>query len=281
MNRPNFGHEAKLLLLLTALFWSSGGLLIKWVSSGPLMVAGTRSLIAAIVLSLLYRPKLYPFTSMQFLIALSYALTVLLFVIATKWTSAANAILLQSTAPIYVAIVGGIFLKEKIRGIDILTIAIVLIGMGFFFGDEISLEGFQGNLLGVGSGLSFAAFILLTRKESHTSPMNMIILGNYLAALIALPFAISAGLPDGRGWLGLLFLGIFQLALPYALYSKAIAHVPAIDTALIVLIEPMLNPLWVFLILGERPGFWSLIGGLIVLGAVAFRSVYVAKKPLS
>ena len=270
--------NARILLALTALFWSSGGLLIKSVSSGPLVVAGTRSLITAIVLLVIFRPRLWPINRSVALGALAYAATVISFVFATKWTSAANAILLQSTAPIYVALFGGLFLGERIRPLDYATIAVVLGGMIFFFQGDLSLEGFRGNLLGLFSGFTFAWFILLTRKFSDESPMGIIVVGNLLAAALTLPFATASGLPTGRDWLALVALGVFQLALPYALYARAIPHVRAIDAVLIVLIEPILNPVWVFLFRGERPGLWSLVGGGIVLGAVTLRSIWLARR---
>ena len=135
----------------------------------------------------------------------------------------------------------------------------------------------RGNLLGLFSGFVWAWFILLTRKYSD-SPMGMIVLGNFLAAALTLPFTVGGPLPGLPDMVGLLALGVFQLALPYALYARAIPSVRAIDAVLIVLIEPILNPIWVFLFLGEIPGPWSLVGGAVVLGAVTLRSLVLARR---
>jgi len=242
------------------------------------MVAGIRSLIAGTALWIVFRPKLLPLNKIKLLVAASYALTVISFVAATKWTSAANAILLQSSAPIYIAMFGGIFLNENLKRIDVFSIVIVLLGMLCFFGDELSLSGMRGNILGLVSGFAFASFILFTRKFQNESAISMIVWGNFLAASISLPFAFGSALPSQQDWFGLLGLGIFQLALPYALYSKAIVRVRAIDAILILLIEPVLNPIWVFLILGELPGPWAVGGGVVVLGAVTFRSFVEARN---
>ncbi len=287
-------QNARLLLVLTALCWSSGGILIKLVSAGPLVVAGVRSLIAGCILFAVFRPKIKIRSLPLFLGAFSYALTVLMFVAATKMTSAANAILLQSTAPIYVALFGGIYLKEKLRTVDILAMVGVFAGMLFFFKGELTLQGMWGNLLGLASGFAFAWFILFTRKFHSHSTMAMIIEGNFLAAILALPIALflaarsnpdlishpnwSALMLSGRDWCGLLLLGSFQLALPYALYAKAIPYLSALDTVLIVLIEPILNPIWVFIFLGERPDFWAIVGGVLVFGSVTARSLWIMRR---
>ncbi len=274
-------RNAKFLLVLTALLWSSGGWLIKSVGVGPLMVAGLRSLVTGIVLVLAFRPGLAWRDRSLWWGAASYAATVISFVVATKWTSAANAILLQSTAPVYVALFGGFFLGERIRALDLATIGLVFVGMLFFFGDELSLEGFRGNVIGLASGFFFAWFILITRRFGQASPLGMIVVGNFLAAALALPFALGGPAPGPSDWLALLALGVFQLAIPYALYARAIPHVRAIDAVLIVLIEPILNPVWVFLFVGERPGFLALVGGGIVLGAVTARSIWLARTERS
>lgn len=269
--------KAILSLLLSAILWSSGGLMIKLVSWNPVAIAGLRSLIAMIVIVAYVRHPRFTWTFPQIGGAISYAVTVTLFVIATKLTTAANAILLQYTAPVYVAFLSAWVLKERPQWFDWLTIGMVLGGMALFFLDYLAPGGLLGNVLAILSGISFASFVLFMRKQRNESPFETVILGNLFTGVIGLPFMFGA-MPDGRSWIGLCFMGVIQLGLSYLLYSKAIKHVTAIEAILIPGIEPILNPIWVFLILGERPGNWALIGGFIVLISVTLRSLIAIRR---
>jgi drug/metabolite transporter (DMT)-like permease len=264
--------KAILSLLLSAILWSSGGLFIKMVWWNPVAIAGLRSLIAMMVIVAYVRHPRFNWTLPQVGGAIAYAVTVTLFVIATKLTTAANAILLQYTAPVYVAFLGAWFLGERTRWFDWVSIVVVIGGMGLFFLDRLAPGGLLGNLLAIVSGISFAFLVLFMRKQKNESPFETIILGNLFTGLIALPFMFGS-VPDVRSWIGLIFLGVIQLGLSYVLYSKAIRHVTALEAILIPGVEPILNPIWVFLMLGERPGRWALIGGLIVLILVTLRSL--------
>jgi len=259
-----------LLLALTATFWSLGGLLIKLINWNPIAIAGTRSLIAATLLFIyLKKPKL-SMSRAQIAAALSYVATVFLFVSATKITTAANAIFLQFTAPIYVALFSTKFLNEKITIRDWLTTIIVIMGMVLFFFDNFNLEGIIGNTLGVASGISFASFTIFMRMQKNSSPIESVFLGNIITAIIALPFMFQ-DIPGTISWLFLIVLGIFQLGIPYIFYSIAIKNVSAIDAVLIPVLEPILNPIWVFLLLGEYPGIWTIIGGSIIITTITLR----------
>lgn len=267
--------RAILLLILTAILWSFGGLLIKWIQWNPLAIAGARSGIAALVMLIgLGRPK---FRSSLPLWggAVAYMLTVISFVVATKWTTAANAILLQYTAPIYVALLSRWFLGEHSHWIDWLTIGTTIAGMSLFFIHTLTLQGMWGNLSAILSGLSFAWLALLLRKQKDANPIASVILGNLLAALVAIPFYFP--LPVSlASWAGLLLLGVFQIGLSYILYAIAIRHVTAIEATLIPIIEPILNPIWVSIFIGEVPGHLEILGGLIVLGAMTIRTIMMA-----
>jgi len=259
-----------LLLLLAALLWSLGGVLIKSIDWHPMAIAGGRSAIAIpLMLLCIGRPQ-FTFSRAQVGGAIGYALTVALFVFATRMTTAANAIFLQYTAPIYVAIIGRWYLGERALRIDWLVIAVALGGIGLFFMDQLTASGFWGNIVALGSGLAFATVALFLRKEKAGSPVSAIILGNILVAVAGLPFMFGAPLGAGDGW-WLLLLGTLQLGLPYVLYAIAIKHVTALEATLIPLLEPVLNPLWVMLALGERPGPWAIVGAALVLGAVLGR----------
>ena len=260
------------LLFLTAILWSLGGVLIKSIEWHPMALAGARSAIAIpIILVCLPRPR-FTFSSAQIGGAIAYALTVCLFVLATRMTTAANAIFLQYTAPIYVAIIGRWYLGEQTHRIDWLVIGVALSGIALFFMDELTLSGFHGNLLGLAAGATFAFVPLFLRKEKDASPGATIILGNVLVLIAGLPFMFGP-LPAADDWWQLIVLGIVQLGLPYVLYATAIKHVTALEASLIPLIEPVLNPLWVMLALGETPGPWAMLGGILVLGAVVARGI--------
>jgi drug/metabolite transporter (DMT)-like permease len=260
------------LLLASALLWSTGGFLIKSVDWSPMGIAGTRSAIAALVLFACFRKFEFTWSFAQIGGALAYAGTVILFVTANKMTTAANAILLQFTAPIYVALFGSRYLGERTSRLDWLTIVCALGGMTLFFSDQISARNALGNVLAIVSGVSFAWLVLFLRKQKNGSPMESIFLGNVLAALLCLPFAIGSA-PQPSGWLFLAALGVFQLALPYFFYTKAIKHVSAIEGILVPVVEPILNPVWVLLLMGEKPGPMALIGGAIILFSVLGRTL--------
>lgn len=246
--------------------------MIKSVNAHPLAIAGTRSAIAAVMLLLVLKKPKFTWSFAQLGAALAYATTTIFFVTATKTTTAANAIFLQSTAPIYVAVLSSWLLKEKIKLQDWITVFIVMSGMVLFFLDNLSTTGILGNVIAAASGISFALFAIFMRMQKDGSPLESIFLGNILTAAIGLPF-LSRSAPNASGWIYLLILGVVQLGLPYILYSKAIKHVTALEAILIPVIEPLLNPVWVFLILGEAPGPLALIGGLIVLAAITGRCV--------
>jgi len=269
--------KAILLLLSSAILWSSGGLFIKMVSWNPVAIAGLRSLIAVVVIVAYIRHPHFTWTFPQIGGAVAYAITVTLFVIATKLTTAANAILLQYTAPVYVAFLSAWMLQERPQWFDWLTIGIVLGGMTLFFLDYLAPGGLLGNVLSILSGISFAFLVLFMRKQRNESPFETVILGNLLTGMIGLPFMFES-IPDAQSWIGLFFLGVIQLGLSYVLYSEAIKHVTALEAILIPSIEPILNPIWVFLILEERPGKWALIGGLIVLISVTLRSLIAIRR---
>ena len=267
-------RQAVGFLLGAAVLWSFGGLLIKLISWNPLAIAGARSAIASLVFLAFLRHPRFTWSRAQIGGAVAYAATVVLFVAANKLTSAANAILLQYTAPVYVALFGAWFLGERTTWRDWVTIIAVLGGISLFFLDRLSFNGLWGNVLALLSGLSFACLVLFLRGQKSGSPFESILLGNLLTALIGLPFMISSEPPSAASLLPLLMLGLFQLGLSYILYIAAIKHVTALEAILIPVLEPLLNPIWVFLAIGEAPGRWALFGSLIVLGAITGRYLW-------
>lgn len=272
--------KSLVLLLLAALCWSLGGVLIKWVQWPPLAVASGRGLIAALFLSLMCARTLrFTWSPVQLGAAVAYALTTVTFVTATKLTTAANAILIQYTAPVWVALLGAWFLHEHPKRSDWLVMALVFVGMGIFLYDGLRFSGVLGNLIAIGSGVSFAALVLLLRKQKDDSPIESIILGNVLAFLIGLPWLAKAPAMPVDSWVALGALGTVQLGISYLLYAKAVKHVTALEAVLIPVIEPVLNPIWVMLVLGERPTELALVGGVVVLGAVTWRAASSIRRP--
>jgi len=261
-------------LVVAALCWSLGGLLIKRVDWPPLAVAGGRGIIAAAFLAATTRGLKFTWSPVQLGAAVAYALTTVLFVLANKLTTAANAILLQYTAPVWVALFGAWFLGERTTRADWTTVVAVLAGMALFFADGLQLSSVTGNLLALASGVSFAAMILtLSHQKNSGPPVESIILGNLLAFAIGLPFMLRAPLPSRGGLAALLVLGVVQLGVSYWLYARALRHITALEAVLVPVIEPILNPVWVLLALGEKPSGLALVGGGIVLTAVTIRAV--------
>ena len=267
-------RQAVGLLLLTALGWSLGGVLMKSVDWPPFAVGGGRGLVAAVfLLAVRGRTLRFTWTPLQLGTALAFTGCTILFAAATKLTTAANAILLQYTAPVWVALLGAWLLGERARRADWWTIAVTFVGMGVFFYDGLKFNNLTGILLAIASGVSFAVMIVLLRKQGAGSTIEAVILGNLLGFLIGLPAMCTAPWPDPRSLIALLVLGVVQLGIPYLLYSRAIRHVTALEAVLIPVIEPILNPIWVLLLIGEKPTRLSLLGGAIVLGAVTWRAV--------
>jgi drug/metabolite transporter (DMT)-like permease len=266
--------RALLLLAATALIWSSGGLAIKLVDLHPLALTGVRSALSALTLALIFRTRLsFALTPARVCAAVSYAGLLISNVAATKLTTSANAILLAYTAPVYVALLAPRLLGERTRASDWLFIAVVLAGMVLFFLDRLSPQGLTGNLVAVGSGLCYAAFTLSMRAQKDASPVESVLLGHGLTALVGLPFLVY-GLPDASGWLGLAYLGVVQQGLSLVLYVWCIKRLGALEAILIMTLEPILNPVWVALGVGELPGFWATVGGLVVLFAVTLRGAW-------
>lgn len=266
-------RRAVLMLLVTAILWSLGGLLIKWIDWNPMAIAGTRSLVGAAIIAVAFRRELrFTGSFEQIGVAVSFAGTVVLFVVANKLTTAANTILLQYTAPVYVILFGPRFLGERASRRDWLSLAMIVVGMLLFFGDELDFDGYLGNGVALICGFCFGWLVLFLRRHRGESAMSALVLGNLLAGVVGLPFMFQS-MPDAAGWVGLLLLGTVQLGLPYILYSWALRHVRAVEGILIPMVEPVLNPVWVFLLLGETPGPLALLGGTIILGAVIFRAM--------
>jgi drug/metabolite transporter (DMT)-like permease len=268
--------QALAALVGAALLWSVGGVLIKWVQWHPLALMSARSAVAVVLMLAVIRRPRFDWSWLQIGAALAYAATVLLYVPAVRMTTAANAILLQYTAPLWVALFGAWWLKEKPTWLDGACLAITLAGLVLFFKDGFRGLSSLGDLLAVLSGVTLAAMTLLIRRQRAGRPMESVLLGNAIAALAGLPWVLTTPPPDWTGIAAVVFMGVFQLGLAYILYCWAMKHVTALDAILVATLEPILNPIWVALLLGERPTGWALAGGALVLLAVTVRGVVLA-----
>lgn len=266
-------RSGRLLIAAAALLWSTGGLVIKLLPLTAFGVVFWRSSLSALFLLLVFRPGREGMRRASWATAFVYAGMILSFVSATKMTTAANAIFLQYTGPLYVLILAPFLLKERFRRADAVAVGAALCGMSLFFVGRLDRGQLAGNLMGVLSGVFFAGTVLLLRRDTSRDPIASMILGNLLAALLAFPFAGSLAL-DTRGVLLVLFLGIVQMGISYALFVRGLAVVEAAEASLIGMLEPMFNPLWAYLGIGERPSVWALWGGAIVLIAIAVRTLH-------
>jgi drug/metabolite transporter (DMT)-like permease len=271
-------RRGALLIAAAAILWSTGGLAIKLVPLPAVGVVFWRSFVAGIFLLAVFRPSRARWRHAAPSTVVVYALMILTFVSATKMTTAANAIFLQYTGPLYVLALGPFLLKEPFRKIDAAAVAVALGGMSLFFVGKLDPGALAGNLVAVVSGVFFGLTILLLRRDASGDAIPSVIAGNLAAAALALPFAWGHLALDAKGALLVLFLGIVQLGISYVLFVGGLKTVPAAEASLLGMLEPMFNPLWAFLGLGERPSTWAALGGAIVLAAVAGRTVLGARS---
>jgi len=275
------------LTVAAALLWSLGGLFIKALALAPFQIAFYRSLVAALTILTVMRVRGKPWNLDLDLLALgssvSYAGVLILFVAATKLTTAANAIFLQYTAPVFLLVLEPWSFKLPFHRNDLWAVAACLGGLALFFVGHLEAGGMLGNLLGIASGLCLALFTLLLKwariRHPGQSPYSQVVAGNLLVALICLPLVLpSLRLTPGQA-LGLLFLGVFQIGIGWMLFAAGNRHLSATAGMITCMLEAVFNPVWVFLGLGERPSGYALLGGAVVLGTVVWYNLAKAPVP--
>jgi drug/metabolite transporter, DME family len=273
---------ARLQLVGAALLFSTGGAAIKAAEFSSWQIASFRSGFAALTLLLLAPASRRGWTWQTVVVGCSYAACLTLFVLANRLTTAANTIFLQSTAPLYVLILAPWLLKEPVRQRDIGFMAVLALGLVLFFVgvDQPAATAphpARGNLLAVTSGVFWALTVCglrwLTTGSGRGSPIAAVTAGNLTAFLVALPLALPMEAHELADWSVLLYLGVFQIAVAYLLVTSAISQIPAVEASMILLIEPALNPIWAWLMQGEVPGIWALVGGGLILGATTAKSL--------
>lgn len=266
-----------LFIVAAALLWSTGGIGIKGVPDAALKVAFYRSLFAAIALLLLFGPRVWARRKWNstpvFLFAIfSYGACLTTFVIATKWTTAANAIFLQYAGVIWVLLLSPLALKEPLRRRDVAAIGIAIAGMALFFVGKFETRGMSGNAMALVSSVFFAGLILALRREREAG-QAAITWGNLFTAAALLPFVASDLSLTAHSATVLVGLGVFQIALAYIFFVRGLQHVTATEASLTGMLEPVANPIWVLLFLGEIPSVFAIVGGAVVLGAIAWHTL--------
>jgi drug/metabolite transporter (DMT)-like permease len=281
-----------LALLLCALLWSTGGILIKSVTWNSLAISGARSFIGAVLIICVLRrfPRIVVHntdgkkdtkeTAVRIGAALAYSATMILFVFANKLTTAANAILLQYTNPLWVILLGPVALKEKNTWVEYLTVLGVLGGMTLFALDTLEGGNILGDIIACASGVCFGVSIVLMRKQKNSNPSDSFVLAHILTFIVSLPFIFTSGMLSAQSVAGILALGVFQVGFPSILYSVGIMRITAISAVFCTMLEPLMNPVWVFLFTGEKPSLNAVLGGAVILGFIMFRTLFIYKKSL-
>ena len=305
--------EGAWALIICALGWSLGGVFLKYVHVNSFAIAGLRSLFAFIAIAAMSRslPALYvkdessgkvdrAQTIVLWLSALSYAGTMITYVVGNKLTYAANVIFLEYTSPVWVIFLSTILLGEKNRKIDYITFAGIVAGMLLFFADglfekhngEFTDTAMLGNLCGILSGVCYAGTTLFQRKQQmlaaqriretgrvsskgHDTSRDAFMIAQLITAAFGLPFVflMDGGVPDTQSIVFLLLLGFFQMGIPNIMYAIGIKKVTALSASLITMIEPLMNPIWVFIFVHEIPTAKCIAGGIIILGFILLREV--------
>lgn len=267
-------HQKGLLYVFTAaLLWSSGGLFIKLISLSAMQLSFFRCSIAAIAFAIIFRKRILLVNQLSVLNSFVYAIVLISFVIATKTTTAANAIFLQATAPIYVLIFEPLITKTKYERLNIITVGVCIIGMILFFVGKLEPGHLEGNLVALVSGITFAALFLGMKKNEPQYQQGSIFLGNVIVAIVCFPFITSLEMLTFSDLWMVTFLGVFQIALAYAFFASGLKRIYAVEASIIAMVEPVLNPVWVFIGYGETPSLTAIFGGLIILGAIIVRSL--------
>ena len=259
------------------MLFSTGGAAIKACALGAWQVASFRSLLAAAVLWLVIDDRRAVLRPRYLAVGAAYAVTMLCYVGANKTTTAANAIFLQSTAPMYLLALGPLVLRESIRRVDWIVTAAIAAGLALFF---VGVEAPQatapdpalGNTLGAIAGASWALTLLGLRwlgrgDGGGSSAAASVVAGNLIAGLVALPFALPVVSASATDWAVIAYLGVVQIGLAYVWLTRGVRYVPALQVSLLLLLEPVANGVWAWLIHGERPGGFALAGGGLILAA--------------
>ena len=272
---------AILEVLLCAALWSTAGIFIKLIPWNSFVISGVRSAIAGTVVFVYMRVRRYPFAVNRHSLfsAVTLCGTMILFVTANKLTTAANAIVLQFTSPVFIMLISALFLGTRFSKADILAVAVTMGGISLFFFEQLGSGGLLGNFLALGAGLSFGCYYISLGRCPENERLSGIVIANLLTALVGVPFLFTTHPAlSGAPLLYIVLLGVFQLGIPYALLAAGSEYCPPLACSLLGALEPLLNPVWVFLFDGEAPGPFALIGGAVVIATITVWCVYKDRK---
>lgn len=275
MNDADKKRKAMLLMALCAVMWSIGGIFIKLISWNPLLIAGARSLIAAAVLAVYMMRQKIPVRSCRYSwgAGIGLSMSCICFVIANKLTTAANAVVLQYTAPIFVLLMTSLMFRQKLKKQEIFVVACSMAGIVLFFFDQLSPGNILGNFTGILSGIFLALmFVMVGRgRQNDSIRMSGILFAHCMTAAVGLPVGlVYTASFTGMELFYILILGIFQLGIPYVLYAAASKDCPPLACSLIGMLEPLFNPVWVAIFVGEMPGSFALAGAAVIIAAVTW-----------
>ncbi len=265
-------RKAIILLVITAILWSTSGVFVKAINWGPVSILAGRGIFTSLVFLLYMRRLPKNITRWTLLAAGGSIVTQFLFVTSTKLTTAANAIFLQYTAPVYVVLLAFWLLREKPSRTDWISMVIIFLGLILFFGDQLSPTGFYGNILAVLSGVTSAIMMVSFRAQKDATPEDSILIASLVLVIVGFPSILKES-QTLTNWSIIGYLGIIQIGLAFILFTKGIKHIPALEANLIGTLEPVFNPVWVYLFLGEKMGKFALLGGLVVLTGVIVSAV--------
>ena len=261
--------------ILAAIIWSTGGLFIKLLPQSAYAILFYRSIYAAILFLVVFRTKVFQINRLTLVASFFYTVLLISFVLATKLTTAANAIFLQYTAPAMVLLLEPLFFKIKLLRINVMTVVISIIGMCLFFVDQFTGEFNWGVVSAVISGFALAGLVISQRLNYKASPESAIFVGNIWVVLNMLLIAQPDLSATGTEHSMLLFLGFIQIGVGYILFTYGQKILSALESSLIALLEPILNPIWVVIGYGEYPSTYAIIGGAIIIAALLFRMTNV------
>jgi drug/metabolite transporter (DMT)-like permease len=275
--------RSRLAILAAAILFSTGGAAIKATHLTGWQVASFRSAVAGVALLLMLPAARRSMSRLSALVGVVYAATMILFVLANKLTTAASTIFLQATAPIYLVLLGPWLLKEHIRRREVAFMVALGVGLALFFvgheaGSLTAPDPFKGNILAALSGLCWALAVTGLRFMGKKGGEGggsaaAVVLGNLFAFLLCLPFALPVTTARPADFGIIAFLGVFQIGLAYVLLNYGLRHVNALEASLLLLAEPVLNPVWAWLVHGERPSGWALAGGAVIVAATLAKTL--------
>ena len=274
-------RKGPLFMAAASICWSFGGLCLKFIPWNAMSIIGLRALLAAVVFAIYRKGIKVRLTRGNILAALFLAATTVLFVFANQMTTAAAAVLLQFTAPIFILFIEFILYRKKPKPSDALAVVLTILGILLFFADQLDSGHLWGNVIALISGFTFA-FVFVCNNRQDTDPEQSVMLGFMINTVIWTPFvffdhSITA---DPVAWIAIILMGIVQVGLAYVFFSISIKRTSALLASLMVAIEPILNPVWVALATPEKPGRYALVGGIVIILTIVGYNIWIARRKL-